>query len=162
MNEKYSKTATVSFILGYLPAYYLIIWLGNTIFSDTVANSMAVLGGYETKLKIVLLGTPIVAMLFGSLAAGVFTSSYTTMGSRRLGPPQYFTIGWACFCIANGITASAGLQLFVDETVGREWIRQIGNIGFNTWFFLLAPTFGYLIGIFISALAGKLIEAQNS
>lgn len=162
MNEKFSKTAVVSFTIGYLLAYYLILWLGNTVFSDTVANSLVVLGGYETKLKVVLIGSPIIAMLFGSFAANVFTSSYTAMGSHRLSPTQFFAISWVCFFIANGFIVSAGLQLFVDETIGREWIQHIGKVGFNTWFFLLAPTFGFLNGIFISVLVRKLIEAQNS
>lgn len=161
MTADYAKTSFVSFMTGYLLLYYLTIWLSLTIFSETVTHSWTILGEYATTMKLVLLGSPVAGVLFGSFAASISLLSYTAMGSDRLGPPKFFGIGWFCVLLSNMIALSVVLQLSIDEKIGREWIRYLGEMRFKSCFFLLAPSFGFAGGVAAVVLWRNLIEAQK-
>jgi hypothetical protein len=162
MTANYAKTSFASFVTGYLLLYYLTICLSMTIFPETVTHSWNILGENATAMKLVLLGSPALGVLFGSFAASISLLSYTAMGSDRLGPSKFFGIGWLCIFLSNMMTLSVGLQLFIDEKIGREWIRYLGEMKFKTCFFLLAPSFAYVGGVTAVILLRKLIEAQKS
>jgi len=162
MTPDYAKTSFVSFVIGYLLLYYLILWLGATVFAETVTSSWIILGEYCARMKMVLLCSPILAAILGSWAASILILSYTAMGSDRLGASKFFGIGWLCILLGNVIVLSAALQLFTDETVGQKWIQHIGEMRFKMWFWFLAPSFGFAGGVVAVILVRKLIEAQKS
>lgn len=162
MNHRHPLIAFASFMTGYLLVYFLVLMLANALFSPLIASSMSVLGVYEGKVKLALIGSPILAAFLALLMASVSISSYSAMGTHRLRSPRFFATGWASFFIANLFVTSAGLQLLVNGDVGRRWILTIGQAGFNLWVFLLAPTLGFTGGVVFNIIANKLMDAQNS
>lgn len=162
MTPNYTRASFGSFMIGYLLLYYVVLYLATIVFEETVKCSWTILGEYNVKMKIALVAVPLVGALFGTWAASISIMSYTVMGSDRLGPFRFFTIGWFSFLWTNMMTLSIALKFIVDEKIGQEWIQYLGNIRFNSCLFLLAPSFGFAGGVATQILSRKLIEAQRS
>lgn len=162
MNGNYNKASIVLFLVGYLLLYYLTVWLNVKIFSDAVMSSWTILGEYSTKMKAVIIISPIVGIFFGTFAASVSVMSYTAMGSDRLLPSKFFGIGWFCIIISNLLTNSVALQLCIDKKIGKAWIDYLGSVRFNACIFLLAPSLGFIGGVGAVILLQHIIQSQNS
>lgn len=159
--QKVNKAASLGFIFGYLAFFYLTLGVVMKIFHSTIDNSWEFLGVYENKMKMLLVIYPIFAVVFGIGLASFSVLSYTAMGSNRLTPAKFFSIGWFCIFMSNISILLVSLQLFINKDCGQEWLHAIGDLKFKTIFYFLAPSIGYAGGIISSIILDGLIKAQR-